>query len=1064
MGTKQYEYFAFISYKREDEKWAKRLQRKLESYSLPTDIRKENPELPNKIRPVFRDQSELSGGNLKAEIEKGLNGSKYLIVICSPRSAKSPWVSKEVQHFIDQGREEYIIPFIIGGTPNASNPEEECFPEGLRLLKGEKEILGININEMGREAAAIKVIARMFDLRFDSLWQRSEKEKRRNRTLKWTCAIIAIALSLSVAAYIGHQNAQLSKANETIKGERDRANQERNKTFIANKSLKIANDSIKKNAELLKLAYNKVDIINRQLIKSNNSLNIANRNLSNEKKRVETINHNLKINQSKSIAVEVNRLLDEGEPIEASRKILTVIPDENNTSWPYVPEVEFALRRCVDSLYNPSWHSLTTIKHDLKINELKFNNNKLISASNDNKSIIYDLNKNVISNILEHPQRVNCIDVTPDGNQIATGCRDKKIRLFDASTGLCEHEISIHGNPWFMKYNKEGSVLSVVSSDCLVNINPKTGEIISGGIRMQYISSDSFTSDKNDFLLHFNSFLYKLDYDYLVFKFLPMIMSDELQNKKFDENYYLNILQSNSICSMRIPQTDSINHEIKYSRISADGSYITSLTYDSTAYLFDGHKGLLIKEVPNTINSYLNATGSKWLTWGSDNIVRIYSTKTNELITSLKHDSKITSAKFGNNGDFVITTSIDGNARIWDDKYKLSAMLKHDSPIYDCEISDDNEFIAIQESSNTVRLWGKSYHYENPLRLFMTDPFAYSIDFDNKKNMWIGSLDRSISQIDLNSNEEIWRSPIFDNTVEDIHLSNSNKLMSAIISNGKIYLLNPSTGYVYPSYYDCNQLVYAAQFSPDDKHLLLTVADRPLEILNVPELTKTDVQFHHKNRVKSATWLGNDKIISVSADSLFIWDVNTGNLFASAKMDDPICVTSNFSGNKIAVGSNNNKVYLYEARDINKPSKIIIHGLDDNLWDQNKFISDKKIDIEQRDEKWMKSAVSGKVLGNKIFSLFERKEPIQSLSFFNNDQQLLSISDRSAKIWDVKTGVLINNSFKHPLELNNGGIDRSGKYITTIFNSNDKSFLFVWKNPSYQDVIQRLKCKIDFEK
>lgn len=73
--NKQYEYFAFISYKREDEKWAKRLQKKLESYSLPTNVRKENPKLPNKIRPVFRDQSELSGGNLKAEIEKGLNGS-----------------------------------------------------------------------------------------------------------------------------------------------------------------------------------------------------------------------------------------------------------------------------------------------------------------------------------------------------------------------------------------------------------------------------------------------------------------------------------------------------------------------------------------------------------------------------------------------------------------------------------------------------------------------------------------------------------------------------------------------------------------------------------------------------------------------------------------------------------------------------------------------------------------------------------------------------------------------------------------------------------------------------
>lgn len=32
----EYKYLAFISYKREDEKWAKWLQRKLEHYKLPT--------------------------------------------------------------------------------------------------------------------------------------------------------------------------------------------------------------------------------------------------------------------------------------------------------------------------------------------------------------------------------------------------------------------------------------------------------------------------------------------------------------------------------------------------------------------------------------------------------------------------------------------------------------------------------------------------------------------------------------------------------------------------------------------------------------------------------------------------------------------------------------------------------------------------------------------------------------------------------------------------------------------------------------------------------------------
>lgn len=219
----KYEYYAFVSYNHKDEKWAKWLQKKLESYSLPTALRKENSKLPDKIRPMFRDNSELSCGKLMTEIKKNLDKSKYLIVICSPHSAQSQWVSDEVQHFIDQGKEEYIIPFIIGGTPNAANPEDECFPGGLRQLTGENELLGININEMGREAAAIKVIARMFDLRFDALWQRHERAKRKKKLILGIVVafIVLFLAAISIALY--SQNSMIkSEISKSISLEIDR--------------------------------------------------------------------------------------------------------------------------------------------------------------------------------------------------------------------------------------------------------------------------------------------------------------------------------------------------------------------------------------------------------------------------------------------------------------------------------------------------------------------------------------------------------------------------------------------------------------------------------------------------------------------------------------------------------------------------------------------------------------------------------------------------------------------------------------------------------------------------
>lgn len=210
----KYIYTAFISYKREDEKWAKWLQYKLEHYKLPTSIRKMNPSLPESIRPVFKDTTDLAGGGLENSIKKALESSKYLIVICSPRAVQSPWVCKEVQEFIDSGREEYIIPFIIDGKPNSSNIATECFPQNLRGLIGNREILGINIHDMGRDAAAIKIVSRMFEVRFDALWQRWERERQKRHRLIVGLSLLGVVAAFAIVGIMAyyHRKMQINQA------------------------------------------------------------------------------------------------------------------------------------------------------------------------------------------------------------------------------------------------------------------------------------------------------------------------------------------------------------------------------------------------------------------------------------------------------------------------------------------------------------------------------------------------------------------------------------------------------------------------------------------------------------------------------------------------------------------------------------------------------------------------------------------------------------------------------------------------------------------------------------
>lgn len=173
-----YKKYAFISYNHLDVKMAKWLHRKLESYKLPSEIHNEIED-SRYLRPIFRDQEDLSTGVLADELKRNLVDSKFLIVICSPNSAKSKWVSNEVQCFIDDNRIDRIIPFVIDGKPNSDN---ECFPFALRdyfANHPEKELLGINISEIGRQKAFVRVVSKMLDVSFDELWRRHERERER---------------------------------------------------------------------------------------------------------------------------------------------------------------------------------------------------------------------------------------------------------------------------------------------------------------------------------------------------------------------------------------------------------------------------------------------------------------------------------------------------------------------------------------------------------------------------------------------------------------------------------------------------------------------------------------------------------------------------------------------------------------------------------------------------------------------------------------------------------------------------------------------------------------------
>ena len=142
----EFKYFAFISYNSKDTEWGKKLQKKLEGYKMPSTLCSERGWNRRPINPVFFAPSDIQPGGLTAELQERLKASRNLIVICSPNSARSEWVGKEIEFFHNLGRTKQIHFFIVDGIPHSGNLATECFNPVVDRL-GLPEILGANIHE-----------------------------------------------------------------------------------------------------------------------------------------------------------------------------------------------------------------------------------------------------------------------------------------------------------------------------------------------------------------------------------------------------------------------------------------------------------------------------------------------------------------------------------------------------------------------------------------------------------------------------------------------------------------------------------------------------------------------------------------------------------------------------------------------------------------------------------------------------------------------------------------------------------------------------------------------------
>jgi hypothetical protein len=216
-----FKYFAFISYSHRDKKWGDWLHQSLETYRVPKRLvgsTAREGQVPARLFPIFRDREELPtsadlGGNIRSALEE----SRFLVVICSPNSARSLWVNEEILHFKKLGRESRVMPLIVAGEPNASDSfggpdaRRECFAPALRFALGADGALSDKRSEPiaadarasgdGPANAKLKLLAGILGVDFDLLKQRERIRKRRRMAATAAAALCLCAMGAGIWKY-----------------------------------------------------------------------------------------------------------------------------------------------------------------------------------------------------------------------------------------------------------------------------------------------------------------------------------------------------------------------------------------------------------------------------------------------------------------------------------------------------------------------------------------------------------------------------------------------------------------------------------------------------------------------------------------------------------------------------------------------------------------------------------------------------------------------------------------------------------------------------------------------
>jgi WD40 repeat protein len=941
-------YWAFISYSHHDRHWGEWLHRSIETYRVPRKlVGQASPvgKIPRRLAPIFRDCAELpAAANLGARLEEALRSSRYLVVVCSPSAAASPWVNEEIRTFKAANGEDGVLCLIVDGEPNGINRPEskelECLPEALRshagaardLSRARSEPLAADVRS-GHDSkitAKLRLIAGLIGVSFDELRQR-ELRRRRWRRVQLTFA--ALTVLATIAGVWQWQEVQKEQQHrlQTIEN------------FVSLGQIKVQNGDFVSAAVLLGEAYK----------------------LGGQSRRLRY----LLARALPAIDVQAATLQASGPPVVAAafdphgRYLLSLSQPSEAKLW------DATAGRLIGTL----------TQHQGPITSATFSHDgqHVVTTSYDRTARIWEASTARLVNTLDrHPSLLEAALYSPDDSLLLTLGVDATARLWDPASGKLLRELrggarrpatfspdgsmlvttqilqdakhlilfqdvatggvvrTLEGSQSIRdaRFSRNGERLVTAGEDGSLRIWDAT----SGDPQTTWISGDGplifaafLSDDRTVVVLSETGTIYRYDSKNQQILDQRETGLRPVRLAAFDPGRgWLVLIGPDGVPSVwetygagPLAKLQRLGGQVLCASINPRVPHIVTGADDGTIVTWDLSRRARILNLSGhgqMVNVARFSPDGRWiLTAGSDSKARIWNAGTGEPVAMLAgHGAAVTDAKFDAATSRIVTLSLDGAMGWWSVKdWQLLRLIKN-ANVEQIELSHDGQRLLL--------IYGR--RYAALIDLESTKAVATvegrmelrsgAVSTDGRL-LAIGSEDGTVDLRDARTGAPIKLLWAHSASVHSLHFSaDSSRLLSAGADGSALVWAVPQGEVIAAIEGQPDDLV-SARFSPDGGRVLTASRDKSAKIWSAADGRLIASLSGHNARVSFAKFSPDGKLVATGSDdrTVKIWDADSGQFLQSLEGHEGEILSAEFStdGERLISGAKDPVARVWEV-------------------------------------------------------------------------------------------------------------------------------------------------------